>query len=398
MFRKLLPTNKAATDLVVVISIVVAVSFFIYSASGIFIGGILAFLFGLATWTLMTSPKPYRLRSIFVFGLTLATWIAFLAFIAQLGPAYLSRWLSTHQRVPLTPDPITNSGFVSILCPYLLPTALGQPVTVSIPVYIKFFSSFPPSIGIFSVVLLSYLATAFVLGKGWCGWLCPFGGLGETLRQRHRPLKVYTKSVKWIKGVSSRRGLDLEGREPDQMLRDVKYAFLVVTLLLALFYSVQWFCVFCWAGILGWFRSSLNLTVFVAIMGVLFLGLPLLSTKKWCHSICPVGAGLSLVDRATPFRISVDEARCNECYACLNICPTFGFATKADGAVYVTDTCDKCLVCVYKCPSKAIDLHLYNIKTDARKFLIPSAMILGAFWFYWFIVVAYNLITLRVLF
>jgi polyferredoxin len=398
MFRKLLPASKTTTDLLVVISIVVAVSFFIYSASGIFIGGILAFLFGLATWSMMTAPKPYRLRSIFVFGLTAATWAAFLAFIVQLGPTYLDRWLNTHQRIPLTPDPITNAGFVSILCPYLLPTALGQPVTVSLPVYIKFFSSFPPSIGLFSVIFLTYAVTAFILGKGWCGWLCPFGGLGETLRQRHRPFKVYTKSAKWVKKVSLKRGFNMEGGEPGQMLRDVKYAFLVVTLLLALFYSVQWFCVFCWAGVLGWFRSPLNFSIFLGIMGVLFLGLPFLSAKKWCHAICPVGAGLSLVDRATPFRVAVDREKCNECYACLNICPTFGFATKADGAVFVTDTCDKCLVCVYKCPSKAIDLHLYNIKTDAKKFLIPSATILGAFWFYWFIVVVFNLVTLRVLF
>ncbi len=397
MLRKVLPNRSAATDFFIAVATVVAVTFFIYSASGIFIGVVLAVLFGATTWALLRSSKPYRIRTIYVFGLTVATWAAFYAFISQLGPSYLIKWLSTHQRIPLTPEPITNTGFVSILCPYLLPTALGQPVTVTVPVYIKFLTSFPPSVGLFSVIFVAFVGTAFVLGKGWCGWLCPFGGLGETIRQLHRPFKFYTKSVNRLKKASAKRGMNLEGQEPSQMLRDVKYAFLVVTLLLALVYSVQWFCVFCWAGILGWFRSTANFDVFVGILAVLFLGLPFLSTRKWCHSICPIGAGLSVMDGATPFRISIDGEKCNECYACFNVCPTFGFARKPDGAVYVTDTCDKCLVCIYKCPSKAIDLHLYNIKTDAKKFLIPSATILGAFWFYWFIVVTYNLLVLGVI-
>jgi Pyruvate/2-oxoacid:ferredoxin oxidoreductase delta subunit len=398
MSRKLIPSSSGALDLLVVVLVVVAVSFVVYSASGMFIGVLVAALFGLATWALMVSSKPYRLRSIFVFGLTVAMWTAFLAFIAQLGPTYLIKWLSTHQRVPLTPNPVSETGFVSILCPYLLPTAIGKSIHVTMPVYITFLTTFPPNIGLFSLIFLAYAGTAFILGKGWCGWLCPFGGLGEVVRQRHRPLKAYKKSVNWIMKSSWGKGFDVEGREPGQMLRDVKYAFLVVTVLLALFYSVQWFCVFCWAGILGWFRSSLNIGIFVGILAVLFLGLPLLSTKKWCHSICPVGAGLSLMDRATPFRITIDDEKCNECYACLNVCPTFGFARRANGGVSVTDTCDKCLVCVYKCPTKAIDLRLYNIKTDAKKFLFPAAVVLGAFWFYWFIVVAYNLVALGALF
>ncbi|HVP23545.1 MAG TPA: 4Fe-4S binding protein [Conexivisphaerales archaeon] len=396
MLKRVMPSKSAATDFFIILATVVALTFYIYSASGIFVGVLLAVLFGAFTWALLKSTKPYRVRSVYVFGLTAATWIAFYAFISQLGPSYLGKWLATHQRVPLTPDPITNSGFVSILCPYLLPTALGKPVTVQVPVYIKFFSSFPPSIGTFSVIFLAYLGTAFVLGKGWCGWLCPFGGLGETVRQLHRPFKFYTKSVSRIKKASAKRGVNLEGQEQSQMLRDVKYAFLVVTLLLALVYTVQWFCVFCWAGVLGWFASPLNFDIFVAILAVIFLGLPFISTKKWCHSICPIGAGLSMMDGGTPFQIEIDEEACNECYACLNVCPTFGFARKADGAIYVTDTCDKCLVCLYKCPSKAIELHFYNIKTDAKKFLVPSVTVLGAFWFYWFIVVVYNLLVLGV--
>jgi polyferredoxin len=136
----------------------------------------------------------------------------------------------------------------------------------------------------------------------------------------------------------------------------------------------------------------LNFEIFLGIVVVLFLALPFLSSKKWCHAICPIGAGLSVIDRATPFRITVDQEDCNKCGACLDVCPTFGFARRTDGTVYVTDTCDKCLVCLYNCPSRAIDLRLYNIRTDAKKFLMPSATILGAFWFYWFVVVICELV------
>jgi polyferredoxin len=391
---KLVKTGRV--DLLLAVLAVLAVTFYVYSASGIFIGAVFAVVFALATWAMLALSRPYRTRSIMVTGLTVTMWIAFASFLLQIGSAYIGNWLVLHQKTPLTPLTVTNYGYVSILCPYLLPTSIGGPIRVTMPLYVSFLSTFPPTIATFAVIVGAYLATALILGKGWCGWLCPFGGIGEALRMRHKPLKAYSRLMVRVKAISKGRGVDLSGQEPGLMMRDVKYAFLVVTLLLSVVYTVQWFCVFCWAGVLGWFTTPVNFYAFVAIMGALFIGLPLLSTKKWCHSICPVGAGLSVIDRATPFRIAIDRESCSECYACMNVCPTFGFAKEVDGSVSVTDTCDKCLTCLDKCPTGAIDLKMYGVKTDAEKFLVPAATVLGAFWFYWFVVVVFNLVALQV--
>ena len=378
-------------DLSVIVLSVTAVAFYTFSNGDFFIATLVALGSALATTELLISNKPYRVRSTYVVALTVIMWAAFSAFLLQLGATSLYDWIGRHQKVPLTPPPISNVGYVSILCPFLLPTSVGYPVLVNLPVYVRFFSTFPPTVTEFGIILLAFLLTALFLGKGWCGWLCPFGGIGEALRHRHKPMKPYSKAISCIKGVAKGKGLDLSAPGAAQSLRDVKYAIFVVTMLLALVFTVQWFCVFCWAGLLNWFGSPLNIALFVALMAVLFIGLPLLSGNKWCHSICPVGAALSLMDRVTPFRVTIDDKSCNECYACLNVCPTFGLAKAEDGKVVVTDTCDKCMVCIYKCPTGAIDMKMYNLKTDARKFLVPLATISGALWFYWFIMVVYNL-------
>lgn len=381
-------TTYSRTELTAIFFFVAAFTFFLYFPGQPLMGSVSSLAFGIVSVAILRAKKPYRMRSLLVVALTLVTWTSFVAFLNGLGLVTLDIFITGHKRVPLVPAPASDYGYLSLVCPYLLPTSAGAQITVDpSSFYVKFLATSPPDMTGFVVAALAFVATAFILGKGWCGWLCPFGGIGEACRMGHRPLRAFSRLMKSVGSYASSKGIDLYSPFTLQRLRDVKYAVLVVTLLLSLVFAVQWFCVFCWAGILSWFGSPLNFAVFLGIILIFFIVLPLISSRKWCHSICPVGAGLSLMDRVTPFWISIDKRECTNCYACLSVCPTFGLAKREGGGVVVTDTCDKCLVCVYKCPTHAVELKVYNVSADATKVLVPAVSALGAFWFYWFIVV-----------
>jgi len=385
------PRTRMSLEDPIIVSLVFVFAFYLYSLQDFFLGVIAGAFFGSFTFLMLKSAKPYRIRSVFVVVLTVLMWIGFVLFLVQLGP-YIYRWLETHQKVPLIPPTVSGSGLVSILCPYLLPFSAISQITVSLPPYVRFWAVFPPDNMTFAIIVAAYIITAMVLGKGFCGWLCPFGGLGEGLRHMSKSREAYSELKGWMYAFGQARGVDLSSAKADRAMRDVKYAVLLVTLLLALTFGVQWFCVFCWAGILSWLGSPLSILIAAIIAAFFFVGLPLMSGRKWCHSICPVGAGLSLLDRMSPFRIVVNNEKCTDCDACLTICPTFAFVKTS--SISVSDTCDKCLTCVSKCPFGAMELRVRGLKVDPRKFLIPAVTLSASFWFLWFIAVDFDLVGL----
>lgn len=397
LVRETADTKKArrrwiSVDDLIIVAFVLVFTFYLYSFQDFFLGLIAGAFFSSFTLLLLKAAKPYRIRSVFVVALTVLMWIGFSVFLVELGP-YIYHWIEMHQKVPLIPSSVSTAGFVSILCPYLFPFSAISEITVSLPPYLSFFAIFPPTIVTFGIVAVAYVVTGLVLGKGFCGWLCPFGGLGEVFRYVSSSRSAYSKLKSWVYRFGQARGVDLSSAKSNSAMRDVKYAVLLVTLLLALTFGVQWFCVFCWAGILAWFGSSLSILIAAIIAGFFFVGLPLMSGRKWCHSICPVGAGLSLLDRVSPFRIVVNNEKCTDCDACLTICPTFAFV-KTSSSIAVSDTCDKCLTCVAKCPYAAMELRIRGLKVEPRKFLIPAVTLSASFWFLWFIAVDFNLASL----
>jgi polyferredoxin len=236
---------------------------------------------------------------------------------------------------------------------------------------------------------------ALLLGKGWCGWLCPFGGLGEVARQAKGFGRVYNTLKHRFMRLTTIRAY-VTPAKITQLVFDLKYAILFVTILLSLIFAVQWLCVFCWAGVLSWVSPPLNLSIAIAIALIFFIGLPLISKRKWCHFICPLGAALSLLDKVAPFKIVVKKESCTDCGLCLTLCPTFAIQRAAEGGVRIIDTCDKCLVCVEKCPQHAIDLKMYGLQTEPKVHLVTLSVVSGLVLFYWFVVVVYELVLILI--
>ena len=185
------------------------------------------------------------------------------------------------------------------------------------------------------------LLVAALLGRVFCGWVCPVNTLLEgfdLLRRRALP-KI---------GV----------RPPDLAVpRWAKWALLFTGLAAAVAFDVA-----LWANLLPHVqigRDVFSLMVFgvtnggVLIFSGVILGELLLSRRAWCRSLCPTGALLGLFGSLAPFRVRKAERACIEgCTACARICP---MGVNPAGSFSLAE-CYNCGVCTAACPDDLLTL------------------------------------------
>ncbi len=190
------------------------------------------------------------------------------------------------------------------------------------------------------------LALTLVLGRFFCGWLCPFGVL-------HR---VFT--------FLGRRG-GVEAPPPGRSLRRIKYLVLAVVVtstvlgaelaglidpiaLLARSTAVAL------APLARHVASVSSPRLGVELVGLLLLAL--LFANFWrrhffCHTLCPLGALYAILARWSPTAVRATSS-CSDCAQCNGPCPhgggPIGAAPKKD--------CFVCLDCLASCPMDAVAL------------------------------------------
>lgn len=189
------------------------------------------------------------------------------------------------------------------------------------------------------IILLLILATALLLKKAFCSWLCPVGLLSETLaRLSHRVFRRRLRLPRWI----------------DLPLMAVKY------LLLAFFVHAVF--VRMSAPVLAQFLDSpynrvadikmlyffthLSTTTLV-VLGALVL-LSFVLPMFWCRYLCPYGGLLGVVSWLSPLKVRRSAPDCTSCGRCAEVCPSF---IPVDRLATVTSPeCTGCLECVVHCP------------------------------------------------
>ncbi|MCE5203162.1 MAG: 4Fe-4S binding protein [Actinomycetia bacterium] len=104
----------------------------------------------------------------------------------------------------------------------------------------------------------------------------------------------------------------------------------------------------------------------VAVLGMLLaiLGLNLVERRFWCRYLCPLGALLGAVGRFGFRNRTVDVDACISCGACDRVCP---MDAVRDG-FHATDTsrCQLCLECADVCPTDAIAIGMRPAKSAYR--------------------------------
>ncbi len=208
------------------------------------------------------------------------------------------------------------------------------------------------------VLLLIIAATAVLLKKGFCGWVCPFGLLSEYLARIHL----------WIFGRPRRLPQWL-----DYPLRGVKY------LLLGFFaYAIFWgmdtnaLAAFLdtpynrAADIKMYLFFAQASAVTLKVLAALVL-LSILVRHFWCRYLCPYGALLGLLSWLSPLKIHRSATRCIDCGKCTRVCPA---SIKVDKARTVwSDECNACLQCVDACPVK----QTLQLSVTERRGILPRS-------------------------
>ena len=207
------------------------------------------------------------------------------------------------------------------------------------------------------IILLTVLATAVLLKRGFCSWVCPFGLLTEYLNRLHR--FIFRKNVKlpaWL----------------DYPLRSLKYL-LLAFFLWAVFLQMNA------AALENFIYSPYNMVADIKMLHfftfissftlrilVILFGLSLLIRNFWCRYLCPYGALLGLLSLASLYKIHRNEATCTQCRKCTRTCPVDIKIHKTLSVV--SDECHACLKCVAVCPEKDT---LYISATNRRAILKP---------------------------
>jgi ferredoxin-type protein NapH len=203
--------------------------------------------------------------------------------------------------------------------------------------------SAPTSLLLGAALLVGFAA---ILGRVFCGWVCPFGlvtDLNHAVRTRLQRLLGCTP-----------------GRSASRIPAQTKYFLLGLALGISLIARLPAFQLISPINILVWsavFARSPELWVIVGILLVEWA-----SPRVWCRALCPLGALYSLIGHfgLLRVRISHDPTRKASCRQCTIRCP-MGIRVMEDyvlaNCLTVGDPeCTRCGTCVDACPQGSLEL------------------------------------------
>ncbi len=266
---------------------------------------------------------------------------------------------------------------------------------------VDFFLRLDPLIGVGSVIAARefqlallpgflVLLLALVLGRVFCGHICPMGTTLDILQSPLKPVRRQTVKNNSYESAGRYRGW--------------KYVILAVILAAAVggvslvfvgsplslvtrLYALAFHPVFLLAADSGlaWIAPLIDriastelayLTignrvfathVFVAAFFAGLTALAYASPRFWCRNLCPAGALLSLFSRSPLLKRHVSDS-CTRCGRCIRECPTAAIAD--DPGKTAHGECIVCLQCVKVCPESAVS---FRTGAELRDTLVNAA-------------------------
>lgn len=206
------------------------------------------------------------------------------------------------------------------------------------------------------------LAVSLLLGRVFCGWVCPLGtifdGYGWILKRMR--IRTQGPSPRWFRAkyyllVAILIFAVLGGVSPLMGLDPIVLLTRTVAVVLSPFWRGHSELAFgsgTALGMHGYWVDGLTLLLFMTIMA----GTTRLS-RIWCRTACPLGAYLGVLSRHSMLRRSTSQ--CVRCNICSQNCPT-GAISFENPEVYNESECIKCFSCSQECPVDANFFHLQS--------------------------------------
>ena len=189
-----------------------------------------------------------------------------------------------------------------------------------------------------------------LIGRGVCGYLCPFGLVQDLLHK-----------IPFVKKIETFKG--------DKALRKAKYLILLIFVILLPLFLVDiigqgapYFCkLICPVGMMEGgiplvlmnksMRGAIGfLYAWKGLILILTIFLSIVIYRPFCKYICPLGAIYSLFNSVSLFRYTLDHQKCIHCGRCKAVCEM-----QCDPVKNCNDLeCIRCGKCKNACPVDAI--------------------------------------------
>ncbi len=236
---------------------------------------------------------------------------------------------------------------------------------------------------------LALVVLTLLVGRGFCGWICPFGTIhhlvsflwpSRALKGKHRvdsnrtkgwqdaksylmygllgsaavgsawggifdPICVAVRAIglgvlpalQYI-GISSFDALGASESRTVQQMSDGALDALSGTV---------------WTAEQAYFHQTwLILLLFLAIVA-----LNRVVPRFWCRALCPLGAMLGVLSRFSIFGMEKDHSKCTDCNLCLVDCQ--GADSPQGGVKHRKDECHLCFNCEVSCPEDVIKFRFF---------------------------------------
>ena len=348
----------------------------------VWFGVIMGLLSGAAVYYLLSARRMERLRRIYFFGLFVVVFTSLILVITSMGLDTFLGWAEIHEKEYYLPG--QTVGALSYPCTREIPQLLLGRATFIVGTGM-WQTVFPSNITEFLVLMIPFTLTGIVFGRGFCGWVCPFGGLTEAFvtgrKQRWR--LDFLKRYKVTKTGLRREGLK-------EWVKDSKYGILLAIVLLSFAFAFPLVCIFC--PVL-WLESLVIFSVILATLFVFAVVLPFMSKRRWWCLICPMGAVFALLNKISIFRVRMDKNKCIKCNDCVQECRMYAMTPQAVEALKSpNEDCIRCGRCIEACAEEAVDIYWLGTSRKARPWFISLAIVAALAWYAWFMIFLVDLL------
>jgi polyferredoxin len=207
------------------------------------------------------------------------------------------------------------------------------------------------------IPLVIFILLVTILGRVWCGWLCPIGFLQDILLRIRKRLgipysEVSPKTVMLlnqtgyvilflISFISFAVGVTFLGMNNFFSRAELPFEMVAPPRPITIFLQ----------QVLGWESWDAAIPLPGLIIALAIIALSFKVRHFWCR-ICPAGAMMSLLNRRALVSIEKDGTKCTKCRICLRACPMDIEEIYEEKELdnVTNPTCIHCYRCVELCP------------------------------------------------